>query len=108
MGGYPFGGDIKDFEFLKKEFPNSVFYPCWSLGALIGLMPKVIPHKRNKEEGKEHWYYSLFIYYGCHVINGFYYLYDDLIDFKYDNCIVKAVVNAVCWLLKNGYIKKHE
>lgn len=39
---YPFGGDIKDFEFLKKEFPNSVFYPCWSLGALIEISVKII------------------------------------------------------------------
>lgn len=87
-------------------------FPCWSLGALIGLMPKTIPHKRNKEKGKEYWNYSLLIttntiYYGCHIINdSCYYLYDYFIDFKYDNCIVEASVNAVCWLLKNGYIKK--
>lgn len=96
-----------------KTKPSYQTYPCWSLGALIGLMPKTIPHKRNKEEGKEHWSYSLLIttntiYYGCHIVDNFYYLYDDLIDFKYDNCIVEASVNAVCWLLKNGYIKKHE
>lgn len=48
--------------------------PCWSLAALLNVLPKHIPHKDSKiTQEKENWYYNLRIndkclYYACNII----------------------------------------
>jgi len=73
--------------------------PCWSLGALMELMPKI---KEDEDDG------------GCYPTlckgwdNGQWYcVYRSSIYITkwYDNSI-DAAFEIVCWLLKNGYLTK--
>ena len=75
--------------------------PCWSLGALLELMPKI---QEDENDG------------GCCPVlckgwnNGQWHcLYRSSIRITkwYDN-LIDAAFEMVCWLLKNGYIKKGE
>lgn len=66
----PFEGD-----FLKNDVP------CWSLGALLKLMPKGSHIEANK----------------CYVV------YNK--PFSEANTIIDAAYNAMCWLIEKGYIK---
>lgn len=100
---YPFGGDIKDFDVLKKEFPDSEFYPCWSLGALLRLIPKNIKvndvnfHFFMSYDNTNKWsaaYESAFF-----KRRFFYSLFPNQND---------LLINVIHWLLNNNHIKKQE
>ncbi len=116
---YTFGGDIKNFDVLKKEFPDSEFYPCWSLGSLIDLMPS----KLYTEIG----YCYLSLYKDPMSFDRLSILFDDnLYRVAYDyeegeNCehkdykstekdesLMSVIVEMVIWLIHNNHIKKHE
>lgn len=75
--------------------------PCWSLGALMELMPKI---KEDEDDG------------GCYPTlckgwdNGQWHcVYRSSIHITkwYDNSI-DAAFEIVCWLLENNYLKKGE
>lgn len=80
------------------------YIPCWSLGALLKVMPISI------EEAKEHKLELLFgklhkEKWGCS--------YFDWAEmqhgpFTVNDTPLEAAYTMVCWLLKNGYIKKGE
>lgn len=86
---YPFGGDIKNFDVLKKEFPNSVFYPCWSLGALKNIVEEEFGKDFSYENGE----WIIIVWTGT---------------WGYKHYYFEEIVNCVIWLIQNGYIKKHE
>lgn len=100
---YPFGGDIKNFDVLKKEFPDSEFYPCWSLGALIELMPKFVQEKEIEFS------VNLFVSAkgGTHIEYSSFEPEEVLLEI-YMNNLVEAVISMIRKLIENGYIKKHE
>ena len=102
-GGYDKVPYPKDFLKLCADFCEEDIYdgslPCWSLAALIELMPFMISLIDN--------YYSLwfgknettyFIGYG-NVNNG-----NNICKFEGED-FVSVVVDATCWLLENKYIK---
>ena len=111
---YPFGGDIKDFEFLKKEFPNSVFYPCWSLGALEGMLPTNIStgeEPQNQYElcyrkhniTKNHCVYQLS--YGND--KGMSMEWHDIVNTAERETMIEAICDMLFWLLLNNHIKNN-
>ena len=74
--------------------------PCWSLGALIDIMPCVICNEtgcaalRIHKDSIYHVFYKTSSRIGetwCSKVN-----------------LIDAVFQMVCWLLENGYIKKGE
>lgn len=100
---YPFGGDIKDFDVLKKEFPNSVFYPCWSLGALKKLIPDEI--KVN-----DVWFYFYCSYNGVRKWCASYVdeNFKRLVRFNMFSSQIEMFHEIVLFLLENNHIKKQE
>ena len=75
--------------------------PCWSLGALLEMMPKI--HEDNNDNGCypticKGWDNDLWhcVYRSSIHITEWYYNHID------------AAFEMVCWLLENGYIKKGE
>ncbi len=73
--------------------------PCWSLGTLLELMPKI------QEDDKCCGFYPI-IRKGW-VDNQWYCLYTVHITRGYDNS-TDAAFEMIVWLLKNNYIKKGE
>ena len=87
--------------------------PCWSIDALLDIMPKTIPHKDfSVLETRKQWVYGWILtpstlYYGCKVICEHTECYiDSLVEFHYTDSIIEALYNMVVWLLENNYIKK--
>lgn len=72
--------------------------PCWSLGALLEVMPKI----------KEFYYPSL--YKGSFSVTACMYSTQDHDIFKIysGEDFLEAAYNMVVWLLENNYIKKKE
>ena len=84
--------------------------PCWSLGALLEIMPEQITYsyfepfplgffKGSKEEYSKYGHY--WIQYFCTEHGGAYIQTNG-------HTTIEAAYNMVCWLLENGYIKKGE
>jgi len=84
--------------------------PCWSLGALIGLLPKTIETKKPKNlyfpeilpsnncvaytalnKNKEYVFLKLFA-----------------TGVESDATLIDNMVSMICWLLENNYIKKEK
>lgn len=79
---------------------DTIDLPCWSLGALIDIMPSIIYKGRETftlEIHKDALYHVCYRSH-CHL---------DEIWLSKEN-LLDAVFEMVCWLLKNGYIKKGE
>jgi len=77
--------------------------PCWSLGALLELMPASIEEVKDHNVDltlghmKDMWYLAYFDWTGLqhgHNINS--------------DTLIKTAFEMVCWLLENDYIKKGE
>ena len=92
---------IKEYKELLTRFADltsiDVFYPCWSLGALLELMPisieEVKGHKVDLILGrpKDKWCLAYFDWTGLqhgHSATG--------------DIPIEAAYNMVCWLLENG------
>ena len=86
------------------------YIPCWSLGALLDVMPEQITYsyfepfplgffKGSKEEYSKYGHY--WIQYFCTKHGGAYIQTNG-------HTTIEAAYNMVCWLLENGYIKKGE
>ena len=87
--------------------------PCWSLGALIDLLPSSIRTgkgiqnqyevriRKYQGENKEYLYQ---IAYGNN--RGLSEEWHDMINTAERENLINAVLDMVCWLLKNDYIKK--
>ena len=103
MSSVPF---VKD----KTEVENSALHalcyrvPCWSVGALLEVMPKEI----TDEYDSKGWL-------GMCAINVptwgwiIYYSNDDdslSMHEEQGNTLLEAAYKMLCWLLENGYIKK--
>lgn len=92
----------------EQDIPHESKYdvPCWSVGALIELMPFAIykDGKENKLEIRKDdagYYVSSYWHYNdC----GFYLPEHSV----WDKILVDACYNMICWLLENDYIKKSE
>lgn len=100
---YPFGGDIRNFDVLKKEFPDSEFYPCWSIGALVGLIPKSI----MVNDVNFHFYMSY------DYANKWSAVYESVFFKRRLFCSafpnqIELIVNVIILLLENNHIKKQE
>ena len=104
----PFIQDINGLNIGKPEEPQDV--PCWSLGALIDLMPDCIETKRPKNI----WFPSI-----LPASNGVCYEGMDGNENKItflkifstgtdnnNNTMLDNIVKMVLWLLENNYIKK--
>lgn len=102
--------------FTNDEFPElkDRYIPCWSLGALMDLLPPSIQTgegMQNQYEinirkywGEEENLYQ--IAYGND--RGLSEEWHDMINTGEKESLCDAVFEMVCWLLKNGYIKKGE
>ena len=77
--------------------------PCWSIGALLNIMPKLYEFKEDPEDGGcqpnlcKGWDNNLW-----HVV----YRTSIYVTEWYENPI-DACFEMVCWLLRKGYIKKN-
>lgn len=76
------------------------YIPCWSLGALIDIIPSMIYKGGETFTLMVH---KDVIYHVCYKSH--YHL--DEIWFSKEN-LLDAAFEMVCWLLENGYIKKGE
>lgn len=88
---------------LLIPFDDEDTIPCWSLGALLEVMPtqieEVKDHKVDLILGhpKDKWCLVYFDWTGLqqgHSVIG--------------DAPIEAAFNMICWLLENGYIKKGE
>ena len=61
--------------------------PCWSIGALLELMPESYQLTRGKDNKYQFMLFHILIH-------------------DWFNTPLEAVYNMVCYLLENGYIKK--
>lgn len=88
---------IDDYKKLLERFADSnsadVFYPCWSLDALLEVMPIEFTLSREVIKGE--------------VKHRLSYIFEELNEAGYfeGESYVDASVEGVMWLLKNGYIK---
>ena len=79
--------------------------PCWSLGALLEVMPKSI----TDEYTSKGWLGMCLLYYSSWrwIV---YYTNDDVdspaIHEEKGDTLIEAAYNMVCWLIEQGYIKK--
>ena len=82
-------------EFFNKGMFNifSLFYPCWSVVALINLMPKIEYENYPKSYPTFNHYNGYQFDHYCHAT-------------QYHENLIDAAFDMVCWLLENGYIKK--
>lgn len=89
------------FSALERTYDANDILPCWSLGALLNLMPK-----ENENPFKNS---NAFIGYGdgqyrCVYLNGDWESSHQTIG----DTPIEAAYNMICWLLEYGYIKKGE
>lgn len=91
---------INDWDLSKNGEGGAEFIPCWSLGALINLMPSMI--YKGGETFTLRMYKDV-VYHVCYKSH--YHL--DEIWFSKEN-LLDAAFEMVCWLLENNYIKKGE
>ena len=66
---------------------NNGDLPCWSIGALLELMPESYQLTRGKDNKCQFMLFHILIH-------------------DWFNTPLEAVYNMVCYLLENGYIKK--
>lgn len=103
--------DPKEREYTKEPFVRGkytsfdnlrIFYPCWSVGALLEVMPPVIKGDRLDGFSLCCWKTSLsyIVQYEKTIGN----VYEKEIDFSGDTPI-EAYYKMVVWLLENNYIK---
>ena len=85
----PFVGDIGGIGIGKPEEVKDV--PCWSLGALISLMPEMTMIVRDATTKHA----SYFVDFG-----------PDIHVTQYYDTAIEAVFDAICWLLENNFIKE--
>lgn len=87
----------------KQKYKNISYFPAWSLGALLEVLPDEIRTHKGRFDAKYRFYWELrknWILYSCLDED-----YSPLIEFDGKNNL-EAVFNMVVWLLENGYIKK--
>ena len=100
--------DEEDYGKYVYTYPNDIYIPCWSTGALLELMPFIkksidtyIPYL---VKGTESWNGKTIPMYNC-----FYALEtsDGIIEIQSfcGQSSLEAVYNMVVWLLQNNYIK---
>ena len=91
---------INDWDLSKNGEGGTEFIPCWSLGALIKLMPSLISHGQYDSTLVIYKYGEFRVcYQNMHHLDEVWYIKE---------CLLDAVFEMVCWLLENGYIKKGE
>lgn len=107
----PNTADMSVFEAEGKQYvyahkPDDInCTPCWSLGALVTLMPKTmkgIPakaayHLTLKENVYNAW-----------ECNYEHFSFGELYEFPAQPTPIEAAVYTILWLLERGYIKKEE
>lgn len=82
--------------------------PCWSLGALIGLLPKTIETKKPKNL----YFPEILPSNNCvayTALNGnkeMVFLKMFATGVESDATLIDNMVSMICWLLENNYIKK--
>lgn len=97
------GNAVEDWLLMPSPIDDRQPYeqlPCWSLGALIELMPKEI---------RLYYLYTLNIFttYGNkHCVS--YHSICENIYAESESTLIESVVRCMFWLLENGYIKKSE
>jgi len=103
-----------DMHYIKIIRENDVIYmpellyedkeydiPCWSLGALLEVMPKSLEDEVN--------YYEITVYYsgiGCEWYLG--YITIDMrrtLEVFHNTSLIEAAYNMVVWLIENKYLK---
>lgn len=100
-----------DFETLV---PMCESIPCWSLGALMDLLPPSIQTgegMQNQYEIKirKYWGDEENLYQIAYGNNrGLSEEWHDMINTGEKENLIDAAFQIICWLLKNGYIKKGE
>ena len=79
----------------KSAYPEDDM-PCWSIGALLDLMPNATLSRIDEEDGR---------YWFCNTIQfGYnYFSYDG----DYHDSPVDACIEVIGWLVRNGHIKDH-
>ena len=98
---------ISEYKNLLKRFADdsdsTVFYPAWSLGALLNAMPVYIiideVYSWNISPGYDG--NELWIYY--EDLN-----HETVLKITTGKNLIEAAINMIAWLLENDYIKKYE
>ena len=102
--------DEEDYGKYVYTYPNDMYIPCWSTGALLDLMPpylfewergidlQIYPHL-NKKHG---WLVS-------YIPNNVESMQKDKFrQICHADTLIEAAYNMVVWLLENNYIEKGE
>ena len=103
-----------DVPFVKDKFSKQGDIPCWSLGALLEVMPKFIPFEDSESNpNHKHLGYnwkltSKCLMYSTFILGDYNLCHKDYIQFYYKDSPIEAAYNMVVWLLENGYTKKGE
>jgi hypothetical protein len=109
----PNTADMSVFEAEGKQYvyahkPDDInCTPCWSLGALVTLMPAdLLTDKYCMFSGFQ--LTKLPNYYLADIMKNRDSQTDSHIEFKHGESAINVVVDLMLWLLENGYIKKEE
>lgn len=114
---YPDTNELTEIRTLPRciEFvDDTAELPCWSVGALMNLLPPSIQTGEGMQNQYEidirkYWGNEENLYqiaYGND--RGLSEEWHDMINTGEKESLCDAVFEMVCWLLKNGYIKKEE
>lgn len=94
-----------------KDFPVDGVIPCWSLSALLELMPKSI----NKYDGRVYRNYSINLFRSYYYCCGYSFgpslneeNQDNLCIYGSEDCWLDGVYHTILWLFDEGYLKKEE
>ena len=104
-----FGIDYSKYVNLHKEqgyteeFFKNVF-PAWSLHRMLSMLPILIDCKKELQSYSNQLYLDLYV----NCISYMYtdYDYDDRIYISWGNDLFNAIVDAIEWLIKEGYFNK--
>lgn len=97
------GNAVEDWLLMPSPIDDRQPYeqlPCWSLGALIELMPKKI---------RANYLYAINIFttYRNKYCVSYHSIYYNIYA-ESESTLIESVVKCVIWLIQNGYIKKQE
>jgi hypothetical protein len=93
-----------------REHRDFVKSPCWSLGALIGLLPKTIETKKPKNL----YFPEILPSSNCVAYTAFneskemVFLKMFATGVESDATLIDNMVSMICWLLNNNYIRKEK
>ena len=102
--------DVKGEYGYDEEYMKKHMIPCWSLGALIDLLPKTIETKKPKNL----YFFEILPANNCVAYTALnerkemVFLKMFATGVESDATLIDNMVSMICWLLNNNYIRKEK